>query len=257
MATWNSWKHWSLTLSTLLIDADIFAFQACSKNEVTILWDDDIHTLHSDLAQCIHTFDSMIDDLVNAAECDKHILCFTDRTQTNFRKTLVSPDYKANRKEVRKPLALSSLEAYAYANHRTAKYPSLEADDVIGILATKYKNCVVYSEDKDLEQIPGLHFDGTDMYKVSPEQGLRFFMSQVITGDPTDGYKGCPGAGAVAARKALSGPPEGWWDAIVHLYDKAGLTEEDALTQARMARILTSELYDADTGKVTLWSPTE
>lgn len=199
----------------------------------------------------------MIDDLVNASGCDKHILCFTDRTEKNFRKTLVSPDYKANRKDVRKPLALSSLEAYAYKNHRTAKYPSLEADDVIGILATRYPNCVIYSVDKDLDQIPGRHFDGSAEYIVTQEQGYRFFMSQVITGDPTDGYKGCPGSGPKAADKTLSGPPDSWWDSVVHLYDKAGLTEDGALTQARMARILTSELYDPDTGKVTLWSPTD
>lgn len=239
-----------------MIDADIFAFQACTKNEVTIRWDDDIHTLHSDLAECIHNFDSMVDDLVNASGCENHILCFTDRTERNFRKTLVSLDYKANRKDTRKPLALHSLEEYAYKNHRTAKYPTLEADDVIGILATKYPNCVIFSIDKDLNQIPGRHFTGSSEYVVTQEQGFRFFMSQIITGDPTDGYKGCPGAGAVAAEKLLNKyPPSDWWLAVVALYDKAGLTEEDALTQARMAHILTSELYDADTGKVTLWTP--
>lgn len=197
----------------------------------------------------------MVDTLVKRAECEKHILCFTDRSTTNFRKTLVDPSYKGNRKEVRKPLALPGLEAYAYEHHRTARYPSLEADDVIGIIATRYKNCIIYSEDKDLNQIPGLHFDGKELYRVTPEDGYRFFMSQVITGDTADGYKGCPGAGPAAAKKLLTGPKEGWWDAIVHLYDKAGLTEEDALTQARMARLLTHELYDADSGKVTLWTP--
>jgi DNA polymerase-1 len=198
----------------------------------------------------------MVDDLVNASGCDKHILCFTDRTKTNFRKTLVDPTYKGNRKDVRKPLALHSLEEYAYKNHRTAKYPSLEADDVIGILATKYPNTVIFSIDKDLNQIPGRHFTGASEYVVTPVQGFRFFMSQVITGDTTDGYKGCPGAGPVKAEKALSGSPDRWWDDVVHLYDKAGLTEEDALTQARMARILTNELYNPDTGEITLWSPT-
>jgi len=257
VATTNFWKDWSLPLTTLLIDADIFAFQACSRNEHAIKWDDDIWTLHSDEAECKHTFDDMIDKLVKRSECDKHILCFTDRTTTNFRKTLVDPSYKANRKEVRKPLALPGLEAYAYENHRSARYPSLEADDVIGILATKYKNCIIYSEDKDLNQIPGLHFDGKELYRVTPEAGYQFFMSQVITGDATDGYKGCPGAGPAAAKKLLtSRAPHDYWLAIVDLYEKAGLTEEDALTQARLARLLTHELYDADTGKVTLWSPT-
>lgn len=200
----------------------------------------------------------MIETLVKRSECDKHILCFTDRSTTNFRKTLIDPSYKGNRKEVRKPLALPGLEAYAYKHYRTATYPSLEADDVIGILATKHKNTIIYSEDKDLNQIPGLHFDGSELYRVTPEAGYEFFMSQVITGDPTDGYKGCPGAGAVAAKKLLSSnPPDKYWDAIVHLYDKAGLTEEDALTQARMARILTTELYDDKEGVIKLWSPTE
>jgi DNA polymerase-1 len=243
-------------MASLLIDADILAYQASSMVEVTIKWDDDIFTLHSDLAEAKKHFDSMVESLHLASGAEGYVLCFTDRRHVNFRKTLVDPTYKANRKDMRRPLVLTDLEKYAYTNHPCAFNDTLEADDVIGIWATSRKNMIIYSEDKDLNQIPGIHFDGKELYTVTPEQGYRFFMSQVITGDTVDGYKGCPGAGPVKAEKLLSSrAPHDYWLAIVDLYDKAGLTEEDALTQARLARILTSELYI--NGEVKLWSPTE
>jgi hypothetical protein len=41
----------------------------------------------------------------------------------------------------------------------------------------------------------------------------------------------------------------------VKAYDKAGLSEEEALTQARVARICRAEDYDRKSKKVNLWEP--
>ena len=38
-------------------------------------------------------------------------------------------------------------------------------------------------------------------------------------------------------------------------YEKAGFGEEEALTQARVARICRAEDYDLETKKVILWEP--
>lgn len=43
------------------------------------------------------------------------------------------------------------------------------------------------------------------------------------------------------------------WERIVRTYEAKGLTEQDALTQARCAFILRHGHYDD--GRVTLWTP--
>ncbi len=47
------------------------------------------------------------------------------------------------------------------------------------------------------------------------------------------------------------------WDTVVNAYEKAGLTEEDALVQARVARILRASDYDQSTQEPILWTPTK
>ena len=44
-------------------------------------------------------------------------------------------------------------------------------------------------------------------------------------------------------------------DVIIRGRGEAGLTEEDALVQARVARILRANEYDFGTGEVKLWEP--
>ena len=47
-----------------------------------------------------------------------------------------------------------------------------------------------------------------------------------------------------------------WWDAVVEAFTfKAGLTEADALKQARLARILRWSDWNSETKTPILWSP--
>ena len=68
-----------------------------------------------------------------------------------------------------------------------------------------------------------------------------------------DSYKGCPSVGAVTAKKILDKTPT--WEAVVEQFVKKNLTEEDALVQARIARILRAEDYDFKAKKPILWKP--
>jgi DNA polymerase-1 len=128
---------------------------------------------------------------------------------------------------------------------------NLEGDDVLGILATASEEYIVWSLDKDLKQIPGNHLIDDEVVTISTADADRFHMYQTLVGDTSDGYKGCPGVGPVKADKILTGG----WTAIVDAYAKAGLTENDAIHQARLARILRSGEYDEQTHEVTLWIP--
>ena len=85
---------------------------------------------------------------------------------------------------------------------------------------------------------------------------------QALTGDTVDGYAGCPGVGPVAAEKILKEfmaeeafDVKAAWSAVVEAYSKKGLGEEEALTQARVARICRAEDYDFKRKTVKLWTP--
>lgn len=274
--------------NVLLLDADIFCFQIASACEKETDWGDDLWTLHSDLSEAKDNLQSVVANLSEKLEAEEVLLCFTD--DVNFRKS-VYPEYKGNRKKTRKPLAYKALVEYAKENFSTFTRPTLEADDVMGILATMKnfrpgKRLIIVSEDKDLKTIAGAWLFNPAKHDKpvfnEPEEANRYFLEQVLTGDQTDGYPGCPGIGAETAKEILanpfgweqyehvfaSGPRKGqtemkWrkcevssqWEAIVSHYKKAGLNEEVAITQARCARILHASDYDFNRKEPILWLP--
>ena len=77
---------------------------------------------------------------------------------------------------------------------------------------------------------------------------------QIALTHAVDNYPGCPGVGKVTAKKLLD--KDCSWGAVVDAYGKKGLTEQDAIHQARLAYILHREGdYDWETGEVRLWTP--
>ncbi len=238
-----------------LIDADILLYQTSSAVEKAIDWGDDLWTLHSDAREAQQMFDVSLADILGNVKTKNFTLCFS--SPNNFRIRILG-DYKANRIATRKPLAYHALRKYAEATYTTAAYPTLEADDVIGILGTRPKagsSYVMVSEDKDFKSIPGLHYNPrtATFMQVSQDSADRFHLYQTLIGDTTDNYKGCPGVGPVKAEAILNDNCS--WAAVLAAFTKAGLTEEDALAQARVARILRHGDYDLKTAEVKLWKP--
>lgn len=191
-------------------------------------------------------------------DTDDILMCISGETQ-NFRYQ-VDPTYKQNRKATRKPLALKAMRAKVMKEYPSYCFEGLEADDVLGIFATRLKSkCIVVSEDKDLKTIPCTLYRAGKLETISEAEADYFFFTQVLTGDTADGYPGLPGVGPVKALAILSavdgrGNAEAW-RAIVKAYTKRGLTEDDAIRQARLARILRSCDWDAKLRKPILWTP--
>ncbi len=79
-------------------------------------------------------------------------------------------------------------------------------------------------------------------------------MNQALVRDTTDGYKGCPVVGNVAAKKILEQEGDMWTN-VVAAFTKAKLGPEEALVQARVARICRASDYSFKTKKVILWNP--
>ena len=151
--------------------------------------------------------------------------------------------------------------------YKVYEKPQLEADDVIGILATSNKiikgDKVVWSLDKDFKTIPCKFRrespDGSHESRcISPEEADWWFMYQTLIGDKVDGYEGCKGVGDKTARKILGEIGEksliDMWQTVKETYTTKGYTEADALLNARMARILRAEDYDFKKKEVKLWN---
>ena len=60
--------------------------------------------------------------------------------------------------------------------------------------------------------------------------------------------------GAVKAARVLANS-KNYWQSVVETYEENKLTEEDALVQARVAKILKKKDYNFKLKKVILWSP--
>jgi len=172
----------------------------------------------------------------------------------------VLPTYKHNRKGKRKPLVFSALREYCFDVYRTICINTLEADDLMGLLATGWKRglgkTIIVSEDKDMSTIPGLLYNPNraeeGIRKITKKEADLSHLTQALVGDATDGYVGCPGVGPKTAAKWLK---KGKWVEVIAAYEKAGLTEADALVQARVARILRRGEYNHRSKKVNLWKP--
>ncbi len=240
----------------LLIDADIFIYKALFGAEETHDWGDGNFSLTCNLDQAAATFRSKISELEIKCRADA-IVCMS--SDTNFRKALWS-EYKANRASKRKPINLADLKEIVLCEFTTITKPGLEADDVMGVLAThptaiKGRRLIV-TIDKDLLQIPGKHLNPDKMDEgvitVTKDGGDHFHLLQTLTGDTVDNYPGCPGIGPKRADKLLQADT---WAEVVGAYEKAGLTEDDALLQAQVARICRASDYNSKKQEVILWTP--
>jgi DNA polymerase-1 len=251
-----------MTERTLLIDADVIAYTAASSVEKEFDWGDDLWTLHSDVGEARRAARDAIDGLCENLKADHVVLAFSDKG--NFRKAIY-PDYKSNRKGKRRPIALAELKLWLSDEFETITMPALEGDDVLGIIATHpdlYRGeKIIVSIDKDLRTIPGWYFSplkDTQPQWITEDEADYWHMMQTLMGDATDGYPGCPSIGPKTAEKLLEGvPSENRWDAVVAAYAKKGLTEADALVQARCARILRYSDYDYDQKGPILWLPAQ
>lgn len=254
----------------IIVDADSLIYSAAANAETKLDWEGNGEidfTFNLDMAKS-SLGDSVL-YLKKKLKASHMILAVSD--YENFRKEIM-PTYKAHRAKLRKPQGLGDLKKYLMSDFHAIRRPKLEADDVVGILATKVpenekdllygRERMIVSGDKDLLTIPGLHYSLTmkRQLTVSLEEADYRHMFQTLTGDPTDGYKGCPGVGPKKAEKLLASVPRAeWWPAIVNAYKERGCEqpEQEALLNARVARICRASDYDFKNKQVILWVPVQ
>lgn len=200
----SSAMHKGGTVRTALIDADIPLYQCAAKADAAG------ETAEQAAAACSEKFGT----IAYRAKCSKKRIVFTG--SQNFRKDLCEV-YKRNRSD--KPETFLGAKELLMQWHKEeiCQHPRLEADDLLGIMATNglTENPVICTIDKDLLQIPGWHFnfghhhyDGDDFpHYIGEAEAARNLFLQLLTGDSTDAISGIKGMGPVGAKKAMGEDP--------------------------------------------------
>ena len=216
--------------------------------------DGDTYTVVSDAGEAFAGVERAIDRLTTRFETDDVLLCLSEGR--NFRYE-VDPTYKTNRKGTRKPSCYTEVVKRACETWPFFSHPGLEADDVLGIFASRDANTILVSEDKDMKTIPCTLWQQGKLQKIDLAVADRWFMYQVLVGDTADGYPGLPAVGPKKAEAILDGRLTicAMWNAVKAAYEERGFTAEDAIKQARLARILRNEDWDAKKKQPILWTP--
>jgi len=246
-----------------LVDADSLIYKVGFAIEDKVTWnemevkvglEEEAHVdYYTNYALCNKTFDQLVKGILLATGCDEALLVFTG--EKNFRKSFPI-SYKAHRKSSRKPSGFDELFKHARKNHNTITVEGIEADDYVVYLKTKEpEEYILCAIDKDvLYQTVGTHFNyGTgDEITTKKFDAIWFAYFQTLTGDLTDGYKGCPQVGKVKAEAILDDleTEKEMWEAVVKAYESKGLDEEEAIWNMRFAN-----MHQYNGKEVILWTP--
>jgi len=235
----------------LLIDCDYIVYKCCAATETEIDFGEDLIVVTSNFTDAYNCVKRELERVQrDLGGFDDLILFFT--SPNNFRKKIL-PEYKGHRQR-KKPCGFKRVIQELKKNYRVILKDTLEADDALGIYATKYPGNIIVSPDKDMRQIPGKLYDFKETVEISEEEGAKWHLIQTMAGDNTDGYAGVPGIGIKKAEKIFE--EKGYtWKAVVETFVEKEMTEEDALVNARLARILQTSDYDHTTKEPILWTP--
>lgn len=278
---------------TILIDGDTIAFIAASASQHTIENENGFVEPFARRAEGEAIVDNSILWLMDNLQATRIMVFLSCPAEDNWR-LKVDPNYKSNRKKSVRPLLLAPLKEYLRQKYGAFHVAYLEADDALGVYATSDTlldgERIVVGRDKDFKTIPGLHYQLKDVdgsgkpiiRTITPEEAVLNHYAQALAGDAVDGYAGCPGYGLERAHGIVAAPdrlvpktgiitrgknkgqetikwhsagPCTVWEAIVSRYEKAGLTEADAIRTGRLAKILLTGDYDHETHQVRLWVP--
>lgn len=247
---------------TLLIDADILAYRSSSANQRSYDWGDGVKSTAADMGAAKRYAETEIVRYADKLKADEVLICLSDDFDS-FRKDRIWKGYKEFRADTERPVHLYDMKAWLREEYDVAWQPTLEADDVMGIIQTdpsRTDETIILSADKDMMTVPGKLYRPQQpqlgVLEISPLEAIRFHFWQALVGDTTDGYPGAPGIGPKSpyAEAVLEAEDEvEAWDIVLAAYGTKGLTEEHALVQARLAHILHHGEWDGRS--VKLWVP--
>lgn len=207
-------------MTVALLDADLICYRVGFASE-----EDD------EKLAIARTTEFVTDIVFFDANCDSMKGFLTGKN--NFRKEIaVTTPYKGNRK-ADKPRHFDAIRKHLI-KLGCVEEDTQEADDAIGIAAYSMKpdEYVIITVDKDLNMIRGSHYNFVkrQFNYVDENEALRFFYTQLLTGDHTDNIRGIEGIGPKKAAKALEDATTEWemYSVAKKMYDNDKLLLENA-----------------------------
>lgn len=253
----------------LLVDGDMLAYRVAAASEREHEWAPGEITLAVSLSEVFSGISILLKTWMEKHNASGLRVALSDQPWT-FRMG-VYKQYKAHRRDVRKPLGLAKVRQHMMDEHGATILNGLEADDLLGLWMTdKYAdNGIIVSWDKDMRAVPGRFWvPGTERAEVrSTQQANLMWFAQALSGDQADGYPGARNIGVVRAQRIVEKAWEDYqngagidledalWKCVLKEFEKKGQTYEDALVSTRLARILRHGDYDLKEKKVRLWTP--
>ncbi len=173
----------------LLIDCDFVVYKCTAAAESEIDFGDDVILVTSSFKEAYSCVQRELKRIANKfGSFDEMILFFSD--SKNFRKD-IQADYKGHRNR-KKPCGYRRVINRLADDYPVIKMPRLEADDAMGIYASKNPGNIIVSPDKDMKQIPGMLYNFEESFTITKEEGAKWHLIQSLAGDNTDGYAGVP-----------------------------------------------------------------
>lgn len=153
-------------------------------------------------ARLTEVLDSLVNEELN--DCTEHRFFISGSTNFRFDIAKTYP-YKGNREKLNRPKHLQLLRDHIVDKYNASISEGKEADDDVCIAATAEPYSIIVHIDKDLDQIPGSHYNFVkkEFYNVGEFEGLKNLYKQALIGDVADNIKGVKGIGKVKADKIL------------------------------------------------------
>jgi 5'-3' exonuclease len=178
----------------------------------------------------------------------------------NFRHEVATVQkYKGNRSPFNKPVHLEDMKKYMIEKYGAVVVDGKEADDELGIQQTSRENTCIISTDKDLDQIPGKHYNWVrDLYyDMGERESLRVFYRQMLTGDSTDNIPGIEGVGPVNASLIVDPytKERGMWQAVKEEWHKRYPSGYHGIAVDRVLEEIGQLLWIQRTGRIRWEAP--
>ncbi len=171
------------------------------------------------LAHACQITKRMLLNIAKRCDVDKMELYLTSTDHSNFRFELAKTrPYKGNRTQP-KPYHYDAIRKYLITYWNAEVVYNIEADDMIGIRSRLADKPLICSIDKDLDMLPGMHYNFVtdEVYKIADPGflflsenkkslkggGLLWFYAQILLGDSADNIPGLAGWGPVTTYNAL------------------------------------------------------
>lgn len=212
-----------------LIDGDIVAYRCAASCEPTKAKPE-----RETVDDAKHRAENLLQDIVHDTEATSYKVFLGGGK--NFRKE-IWPEYKAHRTKPN-PAYLPDVQQFLVEYWDATFTDGIEADDALGIASsTEEESSVIVSIDKDLLQLPGLHYNFVtkNWTPVDSDTGDFNFWRQMVLGDRADNVFGFDG-------KARNDVPQMLLGAINELRDMS-------FAEDRFRYVL--DMYDSEERFVT------